>query len=377
MGGNALGSKIDRMNPEEYQEVVSHVLSALSKTFEFGPGGGLNDAIISYADKPSHGDVDIMLEQEFIPLLMVDDIPNQYEWLKKLATDNFGAQRFSANNSVLSFDYNLIEGKSFQVDFMITPSEVYKTQFNYYAYNDLGNLIGRIANKMNVTFGHEGLQYQVRTKSNLLGKVLLSKDLDVSLEFLGFSSKRYREGFKTMNEMFDFIKSGKFFATSLFALENLNHANRTRNRKRKTFMLFVEDLEKNPQPKEKDFVFPDDKNEWIPYIEKTFPNLKSMVQKVVEEHAVEMESKNLLSGKRVMEWTGFKGIRLGALIEIVNQKVLNDGSSIEKIHQDMGEEGLVNLVVSCIHEVPSEEFLLEKSKREKKIAILNGQKKKL
>ena len=76
--------------------------------------------------------------------------------------------------------------------------------------------------------------------------IVLTYNLLTALEILGLDWERYKQGFNNYDEMFEYVTSCKAFDKSKFALENLNHRNRVRDRKRKTYNLFLQYILKKP-----------------------------------------------------------------------------------------------------------------------------------
>lgn len=119
---------------------------------------------------------------------------------------------------------------------MATPLEDFQTCRDYYTYNDLGNLIGRVAHKMGMKFGHLGLLYPLRDGDHLIAELVVTRDTRQALEFMGYDFDRWNQGFDQLTDIFEFAASTPYFNPEAFTLENLNHRNRTRNRKRNTFI---------------------------------------------------------------------------------------------------------------------------------------------
>lgn len=135
-------------------------------------------------DKEDFGDLDIVVET-----------PVDNEVFKNI----FKAEKFNSNGPCFSIVY-----KDFQVDFIKHSPEDFESSMNYYCYNDLGNLIGRLAQRFNLKFGPDGLRYTYYT--GVKSEMNVSKDINMILSFLDLDVNKFHQGFETRKELFDFIE---------------------------------------------------------------------------------------------------------------------------------------------------------------------------
>lgn len=197
----------------------------------------------SIRDKETHGDLDIILgrfEDPAISMHWKDE--NDFGiYLEK----EFGYKPFK-NSNVYSFPY-----KGFQVDVTFHPMHDFSMAVDYSSWGDLGNIMGRVFHKMGLHFGHSGLSFWIRQglfdsnlqwsdSDHIYEKVILTNNMIEICEIGGFDYLRWQKGFDTEQDAFEFVVDSKYFHPDLFQLENLNHTNRTRNRKRGMYMRFVE-----------------------------------------------------------------------------------------------------------------------------------------
>jgi len=245
MGGNALNFKTRRVNKDEYFLLYGEIKEKLNSLTFFKVHSGLNPKILktvqmdllpAYTDKEDYGDMDILCTDELFPREN-----NNRQLLKNELHRLFNYKDIYCNTDVWSFDY-----KDFQIDLIFMRLKNYYTALTYYSYNDLGNLMGRVANKMGVKYGHEGLRKKLYSedRSRPLLEINLTQDNAKIFDFLGYDYSLWQKGFKKLEDIFEFAVSTKYFTKDLFRLENLDHENRTRNRKRKTYMSFLEWLDK-------------------------------------------------------------------------------------------------------------------------------------
>lgn len=313
MGGNALKVPVVRLNATEFKEYESEVLSKLKKKFsKILP-------TLYYRNKPSFGDLDILVAK---PKLNRDEF---VQFLK----DEFNTKDFYFNTDVVSFEY-----KNFQVDLIFVPAEDLEIAQFYYSYNDLNNLSGRVAHKLGVKFGFDGLNYVIRNEHGSISKkILITRDPRKIYDFIDLDYDRYLQGFDELEDIFEFILSSKYFSSSIFALENLNHQNRTRNRKRKTYQLFLNYLENNKI--EKEFNYLKNKEEYIPYIEEFFDcKLSEKINRLREKFEYKKELSKRFNGDIIMKLIPIKGKELGSFIVKFKSRFVNFDEYLEKNNQE-------------------------------------------
>lgn len=234
MGGNALKTTTTRRyDKSEYEALVEIVLGKLQNYPLFA--GRRMEAVKAYENKESFGDLDLLIESDGLPHTV---------WFA--VVDLFRPNEIVRNGGVTSFDVN-----NFQVDLLMTPSKVYDMTAGYYAYNDLGNLIGRIAHNMGLSYGHGGLVYNVFSKnkdSTKLDSVVLTLDPLEAMSFLGYDVQRWKRGFATVEDIFEFCASSPYFHASFYDLEKRTYKARVRDAKRPTYQKFLSWLSLHDYP---------------------------------------------------------------------------------------------------------------------------------
>lgn len=284
MGGNALKNiETRRYLKEEYFALVADLLPKLKELLK------TNVVLVeSYADKDSFGDMDLLVEtnafytvEEMIQL--VKDL------LKPPPTDTF------KNGNVFSFDH-----RDLQIDLIFTAPENMHISYVFSKFGDVGNLLGKIGHKFNTKYGFDGLRYVYRTaEDRVLGEIMLSKDPEKIFNFLGADFERWKKGFNTAEEVFDYVIDSKYFDADSFKLENLNAINRKRNKKRKMYNAFIEYCaKKNPISKYKFF---EDKHLYKDMIEDHFPGFKEQLLLLEKEEARRSALREKFNGDLVMQ----------------------------------------------------------------------------
>ena len=299
MGGNCLKDcTTRRYEAEEYYALEQIVLKKLTQLFPFP----VISPIASYRNKKSFGDMDILISSEFITEYMIESI-----------TDEFQPRGMFKNGNCLSFEY-----KQFQIDLIATGEENYQASKNYFAYNDLGNLCGRLAHSIGLKLGHDGLTYNYMGGMQLVKNIKLSTNWEDILPVIGLSYERYVEGFDNLEDIFKFVCSSPLFRKDIFLLENRNHTSRVRDSKRKTYMRFLQWLE-SPSYKGCESTKRLSKEEWLPYIQKNVKGFSEAYGKVEREHSEYQKYKRRYNGKIVSELPGLTSKALGKFMQWVVQ----------------------------------------------------------
>ena len=155
MGGNALkNTNTRRYNSDEYFKLFQVIGAQIcDHVVQFG-------LIKSYRNKDTFGDMDILY------------VHNGTINMRDVVTSLFNPNEIVVNGDVMSFNV-----EELQVDLIKVNLEEYDFAMKYFSYNDLGNLIGRVAHKLGLKFGRKGLLYVYRKNDKILGEVTITNDL--------------------------------------------------------------------------------------------------------------------------------------------------------------------------------------------------------
>lgn len=305
MGGNCLKNcTTRRYDADEYYALEKDVVDSLECLFplcKILP-------IKAFKNKESFGDADILIEGKYLPM----------DWQEQIQ-DKFKCKQTFKNGNCFSFEY-----KEFQVDLIVTAPDEFYTSYNYFNYNDMGNLLGRVAHSMNLKLGHDGCSFNWRIGTYQFRNVVLLTDWKDILPVLGYSYERYAEGFDTLEDIFKFVVSSPFFNKEIYLLNNRNHTSRVRDAKRATYMSFlkwIEGYEETPTQVANmtaagvHRALHEDKSYWLPYLFAEIPGFKETYDKVQAEWDAEVEFKKRFNGDLVKEWTGLFGKELGEFMK--------------------------------------------------------------
>lgn len=202
MGGHALKTITTvRKNKVEYLEIKSTIADVLSKNniiFDFIP---------ELDDKKSFGDLDILWNQKTNPTIVMRDTIEQL----------FSPCEVVTNGDVISFDYN-----DFQIDFIKCQSVDFAKC--YFSYGDFGQLLGVVINKYDLTFGHNGFFCHINQTS-----LLLTQDVNQFFDFININFDQWKN-IRTQYDLFELIKTCKFYDPDLFIQSNHKHRLLLKNR---------------------------------------------------------------------------------------------------------------------------------------------------
>jgi len=183
---------------------------------------------------------------------------------------------------------------------------------------------------MGFRFGDYGLKlvYRHEDGGRKFSK-MISKNPAKTYEFLGFDYEKYLEGFDDVEDIFAYVVSSKYFNPKIFEYEQLNHQNRTRNKKRKNYELFLQYVKDNPKHMTIPFKSVDceiddiyvfgDKEEFVDKAEKFFnTEIRSEINRWKERVEQEKKASGIFNGNVVMEHFPLKGKELGAAMKNFN-----------------------------------------------------------
>ena len=278
-------------------------------------------------NKETHGDLDI-----------ISNVSKQ-ELINCLKKNN---ALFHVNSNTISLPW-----KGFQVDISCLPENQIESAINYCSWGDTGNLIGRTAHKFGLHFGHTGLSFWIRQSlfdnsqnfidnDNIFEKVVLSTDYSIILPLLGYDFERWKQGFNTEEEVFEWVATSKYFNEDIFKFEELNHINRIRNKKRKMYANFVGWVAANGWKYDK-FSF-QRREYYLPIWVEKFPNLREKIKENKARYLRSKQLKDKLNGYIVMDVCGISD---GKLV----------GKIVSKVHERFSTQEIINSPHEKIREV--------------------------
>jgi hypothetical protein len=291
MGGNIWQSSV-RLCREDYDNTV---LSIIELVKGIDPAA-LFETIDYVREKDSFGDLDI---------LVLGSVSKFRDYFTTAGI------AFSKNGSVLSALIN-----NFQIDFIFaaTPEELAYSK-NYYSWNDAGNIVGRLSKSLGFKHGHNGLFYIHRSeqKDRILSTTLLTTDYFKILDILKLDVEKFKLGFDTYIELFDWVSQSPYFNKNIYAYENLNHANKVRDRKRKTYNMFLSYCE-NLQEK---FTYKFDRQSAVVY---NFPELTLVLKEDFLRESLNKKLKENFGGDKILSLITLEPYALGRFIHYLKSQ---------------------------------------------------------
>lgn len=295
MGGNALKHCTGRFSRQTYDLAVNLVLRELGFLF---PGIRMED-IQFFRNKQEFGDIDILIQSEGLPV----------DWLDQIIK-TLNPVDHHKNGNVFSFEFEGI-----QVDLIRTKKIDFDIAATYFANNDAGNLIGRIAHKFGLKYGHSGLWYPFRDGDHLVDTIFITRDPEKIFSLLGYDYSRWMEGFDDLDEIFEFTASSPFYNPEIYLLENRNNIARVRDRKRKSYTAFLQWCKVRHKADSEYYQFSPGKDSYLPYIWDNFPEFLEKWKETDTENEIRKAVKEKFNGDIVMGITGRSGKDLGALMQ--------------------------------------------------------------
>jgi len=227
MGGGSLkNTNCIRLNKELYENIKLNIINKLSIYNNF-------EAIIEAPEKETFGDLDLIyIEKEGVDI-------------KEIVNNLFSPNEVFGNDNLYSFSYKINDSDYFQID-LIKVSNINLAQF-YYGYGGLGEIIGITLRNNNLVFGYDGIWVNYVNK-----KLILLTDPEKICNFINLDYNKWKEGFKTKIDFYNWIIKCKYFNKDDFDINTFNSIYLGKYKKRpyfKSFVDFVNKLEMEPHKK--------------------------------------------------------------------------------------------------------------------------------
>jgi len=304
MGGHAIESAV-RLNKDDYHEFAN---GFLAQSFFKGYKANI---IPAYRSKPDFGDLDIVVAGDVS--VLADRIQSAMNVVQRVN-----------NGPVVSLGVNTVHG-IFQVD--LVKVEYFDFAMRYFSFNDLGNLMGRIAHNIGFKFGQQGLVYPLRNPLNeneMIGDIHVTGNFNWAIRFMGYDDHQYQKNvinrFDMLEDVFKFAASSCYFNPDIFPLEVRGHQQRVRDAKRPTYMKFLRWIDENYKIitiKERDEKIAERDDLRAHMLEKAFndfPGFKLRYDNAMTAFEKKKRVAEKFNGKRVSDITSLDGEELGEFI---------------------------------------------------------------
>ncbi len=294
MGGNLF--KLGRIPREKYLKIEAEIRQYLDKKI-----GDFYKIPRYYANKPDFGDLDIVINREAVK--------HNWEDVRQEIVKDLNIEKYKSDGRVFSTVY-----KNFQVDYFTASEQFFESTYNYFSFNDLGNLIGKICRRFNLKYGERGLAYVYRRQTGNYKKDLtLTTDFKQITYFLQLDYDRWKIGFDNLEEIYEWVIASPYFSVKPY-LERANTLER-RAKYRPTIQRFIEYIETNNIDKTYNYL--ENRSEYIPFIAESFPEA-NLLEEIARQQQEETRAKQIMSkfnGKLVMNLIpDLQGKELGKFI---------------------------------------------------------------
>lgn len=319
MGGHAFPEfKTRRLDKIGFMTVATACMSRLEIKFpsnHFQP-------VVSYRNKETFGDLDI--------IWCGDHIATE-DMCKALK-----AIEFVKNGPVTSFALRLNEDEIFQVDLIYVDCKHLESSASYFAFNDLGNLLGRIFHRAGFKLGHKGMLYVVREEGNsshALKEVEVTRSWKEALEFAGYDFDRWLEGFDELEDVFRFAVSIPLANRTIFRLDETNHQARVRDRKRLTYQKFLRWVNDpaNGVKENEEVTKAELREDWLKKAKIAFPDFAKELEEVQKDMELRRLAKEKFNGIIAREITGLEGQDLGRFMQDFVTKYIEETLKMTKV----------------------------------------------
>lgn len=293
MGGKLFD--LPRMPRPEYLEREAEIRAYLDRVM---PGAYRIPRY--YDDKADFGDMDVIVASG----------PDWGERREQIARD-LGITQVKIVGHVFSTVY-----RGLQTDFFAVPERRLDSMWAFMSFNDVGNIIGRMCRRFNLTWGEDGLSYVHRRASSesYRADLPVTQDFARVCAFLGLDHAAWLRGFADLDAIFTWVTASPYFSVAPY-LDEVEGDMREKSRLRPTIIRFMAWLRERGVTQRVAF---GDKASYLPQVIAAFPEAdlpgKLAVEHEREARAVALRAK--WSGKLVMQLRPeLSGAALGELIQ--------------------------------------------------------------
>jgi hypothetical protein len=207
MGGKALKNvKISRISLYEYNRIREELI------YECNNEGITCGVPHEVPGKVDFGDIDVLV------------VANGKD-IKRWIIEKFAPREIVTNDTVISFSYASGE-KFFQIDFIKVVN--LGTAMLFFSYGDVGAIICKYSGFHGITFSEDGIIIKIRgdlvdeeDKEHVHRKVHITADPDTVCNMLGLSYTKWRNGFNSIEHIYNWICSSPYFRQEIFQFMNM------------------------------------------------------------------------------------------------------------------------------------------------------------
>jgi hypothetical protein len=324
MGGSALDVDNKRLTSHEFDQVSRDLSERLVLMDAVA-----NTHVVQYVrEKETHGDIDILVQlqgpRQAVEVQMANHVLQ--------ATDMYKNGPSTSMDTVWRVQGpggSTYRTDPIQVDLVFVPENQWAMTKTFFDWNDLGNLLGKVARYHRYKLGFQGLRISYWydfDKSEKLGDYTVTRDPEEALEFLGYDYERHREGFDAFEEMFEYALSSEKAVPLAFQSAQLNASQRRRDLKREVYQQFMSWLSRQrphehlPRPSPRAA---------LEKAEAAFPeaNLREQIQEDKAEVRRKKAAAEVFNGGDIHEELGLEGKDVGIVLNKLIQRGRKDYGS--------------------------------------------------
>ena len=218
-----------------------------------------------------------------------------------------------------------------QTDLFAVPEPYLESTYAFMSFNDLGNLLGRICRRFNLTWGEHGLSYVFRRTDNdrYAQDLPITQDFARVCAFLGLDHGAWLAGFPTLTSLFEWTVASPYFSVAPYLDDRVRSTLARRIDDRPTIVQFVAFLRDRGIDRRPELA---DKASYADTIAAAFPeaDLPGQLAAERDREARAVTAAAKFSGKLVMRLRPeLTGKALGELIVAFKRSVAPDGDGFE------------------------------------------------
>lgn len=318
MGGKALQNTSPRLDATDYYPFAARTVALLRLA---APESRI-EVIPAYALKPSFGDLDLVVDWGREPEASAQ---------RAAALQALAPTEVSVDHDVTSVGVPAnLHAAPFQLDLICAPGGYFDFTLSFFSFNDLGNLLARVAHAAGFKLDDRGLRHVVRVpySQHVLAELVVTLDWSQALQFLGYDPQAYAAGaaggFQSLEDIFRFVLSSPDVHLPSYQPRYMNHAARRRDSKRKTYRAFLAWLDQLDDTRVHGARLGQEERQTrcAHYLERAltmFPHFKAAYEETVERARLVRLAKARLNAKVAQKHTGAWGKELENIMQRINQ----------------------------------------------------------
>ncbi|MCJ1473564.1 hypothetical protein MMC13_002215 [Lambiella insularis] len=233
MGGKAFGhpphSLITPRIPQNlYTTLLDHFISLLSSFY------ATVASPIDVPEKPTHGDIDILVSGPY-SVTNPQAISHAFDAKAVVTTPGSPSTSFAV-------PFPNSPDRYIQVDVHVCPASTFQWELFTNSHGDLWNILGTSIRGFGLTANNIGLYLRIAEIEHIDRKksmIFLTSDPMSVLDLLGLNEQMYWRQFGTVDEMYEYALSMRFFKEERYVREDLKANDRKRMRQRPIYSRFV------------------------------------------------------------------------------------------------------------------------------------------